>query len=265
MPAPIVLLTDFGLTDPYVGQMKATLLHLSPEKPIIDLSHDIRPFCIGQAAFFLASSFTFFPVDTFFVVVVDPGVGTERSLLYCRCDGKHVLAPDNGLLHLLLENYPDAEVNRITVPPGHFTEISNTFHGRDLFAPLAAYLSKKQYDYMDITPTPASEVVSLQYAAPSVSESSLSFSILHIDRFGNIILNGRNEPWYQTILTNSPVYSRNSIPIQPVRTYYDLSPGRLGVLPGSQGFLEIAVNSGSAAEIVNASLFGDFPMHYSTP
>ncbi|ABB39499.1 protein of unknown function DUF62 [Oleidesulfovibrio alaskensis G20] len=220
---PIVLLTDFGLSDPYVGQMKAVLHTLVPDAPVLDLSHGVPPHGVMQAAFFLAASARYYPAGTLFVAVVDPGVGTGRPLLYAESAGRFFLAPDNGLLTCVLEQ--DARIFRLestaqqtafacvrcaslkpateqyhadahpmqTVPP------SATFHGRDIFAPLAAMLRRGPATGLPAHPVRPEDITTPDWNRARGSSSRLEATVMHVDRFGNLLLNASAEQWLPVV------------------------------------------------------------------
>ena len=242
MIPPIVLLTDFGLSDPYVGQMKGALLRLAPAAPVVDLCHEVRPHCILQAGFLLEASRPHFPDGSIFLAVVDPGVGSERSILLARLGGHFFLAPDNGLLSFLHGQgaswwRADADTSNA----------SRTFHGRDVFAPLAARLALGAAPESLGRPVDPDETVRLEQAWARVSDGCLDCTVLHVDRFGNCLLNLRIEAM--------PAFGRTWVldggrDVARVSTYADLAPGQVGLLAGSQGVMELAVNGASCASLL---------------
>jgi hypothetical protein len=217
----ITLLTDFGLLDPYVGIMKGVILGICPDARIVDLTHDVIPYQILQAAFLLEQSWPYFPAGTIHVVVVDPGVGTARRPLLMEAGGHYFIGPDNGVFSLLkptaiYELMPDG-------PPA-----SNTFHGRDVFAPAAARLVLGE-----VGAKPVAGYVRLAVDPETV---------LHIDRFGNVITGLKAAGFHGTVTANGTLVQRR------VATYADAPMGELFLIEGSSGHLEIALNQGSAAE-----------------
>lgn len=242
------LLTDFGLADPYVGQMKAALHAAAPHVPILDVSHDVPPFIVATGAFFLASSRKYFAPGTIFICVVDPGVGSKRGLV-CLTNGVHtLLGPDNGLLDLarrdMLKTGPVSA--RHIIPPA--SPVAATFHGRDILVPAACALAK------GASPTELGPEIEYPRTLPSwatagVSENTIVCTVLHVDRFGNCILNLISEA--HAVLESEMVLEMPNgavIPLQKGTHYAELSPHAPGVLPGSQGFCEIAFNNLSAAQ-----------------
>ena len=242
----IGLVTDFGLSDPYVGQMKGVLARLAPLCPVVDISHGVAPFNVAQAAFFLAASEPHMPKDAVLLAVVDPGVGTGRKIVGVQRGERLFLAPDNGLLGFLLER-GDEEFRTydLTAAQEAAGEISNTFHGRDVFAPLAAWLAmggRPENLGREIAP---GDILRRDWTRPTVSETEATATVLHVDRFGNCVLNlrpGRFAPDRPVRVAGSDTVLR------PAEAYAQLGEGAPGILAGSQGFMEIAVNLGSAHE-----------------
>ncbi len=248
---PIALLSDFGLADPYVGQLRAALVRMAPGAPLLDISHQVEPFNASQAAFFLAASAPHFPEDAVFLAVVDPGVGTGRRILGTQIGAQSFLTPDAGLLGLLLRN-PGT-------PPARFHDLSEaamgyvasaTFHGRDIMAPLAAQLAAGEtLENMGPELEPG-DIVTLPWAAPEAEGGTMLAHVLHVDRFGNCVLSlrgGDHIPGEVVGLLLGPDEQRR---LRLVRTYADLAPGEAGLLVGSQGFYELAANMGSAARLL---------------
>ena len=248
MPPAFFLLTDFGLQDPYAGQMKAALWSRMPQAQVLDLSHGVRPHNVLQAAFFLASSWPYLPPGSTGLAVVDPGVGTERSILLAREGGKSVLTPDNGLLGLLLQSRSECRLWRMQ-PPTPEQEISSTFHGRDVFAPLACELAQGIHpDQLGIEIT-LSECSQLPLTRPNREGSRIQTVVIHVDHFGNCVLNLPAAEWSQSMLASphlSVLHPRKET-VYPVSTYARLADNQLGILIGSQGYLELACNQGSCA------------------
>lgn len=247
-PRVIGLLTDFGLSDPYVGQMKAVLARKAPACTVVDISHDVAPFNVAQAGFFLAASHVHFPEDAILLAVVDPGVGTDRKIIGLQLDGQLVIAPDNGLAALVLKASKAKTVRAfdLSLAMDAPKSVSHTFHGRDVFTPLAAWMAlggSRTELGGEIDP---SDLVSHDWSQPAVASDHAEGHVLHIDRFGNCVLNlpAGSLPEVATV-TLSPL-SRE--PIHCVDTYGELGLGASGLLEGSQGFMEIAVNQRSAAD-----------------
>lgn len=254
MLPPLALLTDFGLSDPYVAQMKAVFLSQCPDARIVDISHDITPFHYEQAGFFLEASRKHFPQGTVFVAVVDPGVGSPRSIVLLEKAGQSFLAPDNGLLSLVLS--APGVATAYSCPVG--AEASHTFHGRDVFAPLAIRrLLGEPPEHLGI-PVPISFLIQEDWARVEQDSQAqtLTARVLHIDRFGNTVLNLSAKDWKTSLFQAAGVQLRSlqaSVSLRCVRVYSELQATEVGVLEGSQGFLELAANQISAAEILGLS------------
>lgn len=243
------LLTDFGLNDPYVAQMKSVLLAKAPGCTFLDISHQVLPQEILQAGFFLAATFSYLPGGTVCLAVVDPGVGTQRRILVLEKQGRTVLAPDNGLLGLLLAEPGE---NRLTaLPPGPEQQgVSRTFHGRDLFAPLAADLAHHGPRHLPGRQISPDTLVTLSTPVPRHSGSSLTASVVHVDRFGNCVLNLRVAGWASLLRPGHKLTlilpARERVLV--VDTYAWIPDQGVGLLQGSQGYYELACNRDSCAE-----------------
>ncbi|OIO02762.1 MAG: hypothetical protein AUJ49_05685 [Desulfovibrionaceae bacterium CG1_02_65_16] len=254
---PIALLTDFGLADPYAGQLRAALARLAPGATLLDISHSVEPFAVSQAAFFLAASAPHFPSTAVFVCVVDPGVGSPRRIVGAHVPnakgGQDILAPDNGLLGLLLGT-PGIAPPRVfdLSDPASSYAASATFHGRDIFAPLAGRLSAgEQLEDMGREINPR-ELVRPDWAEARIHRKTreIDVHVLHVDRYGNCLLSLRAAtppPWPVTAV-QMPWGQRRVV--HQVRAYAQVPEGGVGFLTGSQGFFELAANQASAAVIL---------------
>jgi S-adenosyl-L-methionine hydrolase (adenosine-forming) len=246
----ITLTTDFGLEAPFVGVMKGVILRLAPAVRIVDLTHQIRPYWPAEAGFWLARSFGYFPAGTVHVAVVDPGVGTARGLLAASCAGHHFLAPDNGLLAPLLAQQRQALVVRIDVPRAGLSEVSSTFHGRDILAPLAARLAAGLCSVADLG-AGVTAWVPAPVADPVVAAGEVSGVVISIDRYGNLISN-IDAPLLAALA--SPVVHAGGRSLPLVRTYGDVPAGSHLALINSFGVLEVAQSQGSAAASLGLGL-----------
>ena len=245
--AIITLTTDFGLTDSYVAQMKGVILGINPEIQVVDVTHAIPPQDVRRGAAIFCEIAGTFPNGTIHIGVVDPGVGSSRALLAAHAAGQRFLAPDNGLLSLLFRSFPPERVQRLEADRFWRKPVSATFHGRDILASVAAHWS----DGVDIAefgpPVDASSLVTLPASEPRRVDQSVVGIVEAVDRFGNLITNIRD-----TDLT-AGAHAVISIIIGGVRipginhSYSDQPTGNLVALIGSSGYLEIAVNQGSAA------------------
>jgi S-adenosylmethionine hydrolase len=251
MPDPIITLTtDFGAAAPYAAALKGVILGLNPAARLVDLTHQIPPQDVRHAAFFLASALPYFPDGTIHVVVVDPGVGTDRAILYVETGGRRLLVPDNGCWTLLPYRMPP-RVIRLVESRFWRQSVSATFHGRDIFAPVAGHLSLGT-DPALLGP-PVREWVRLTQNEPRPVMNGVSGEVVFIDDFGNIITNIRVD-WTQApqVLLVGGVALTGSF--RWVRTYADASPGSLVALASSSGLLEIAVAKGNAARRLGAEV-----------
>ncbi len=184
----IILLTDFGISDNFVGVMKGVMLNINKELNFIDLTHNIEAQNIFQAAFILKNSYKYFPEGSIFLCVVDPGVGTERDVLFLYTDKYIYVAPDNGLLSPIIEESDYYKLYKLYLPNNYISNPeSNTFHGRDIFSPLAAVLSRnvKPEEIGVIT----DKYVRLDFPKPVIKDNLIEGEIIYIDKFGNCISN----------------------------------------------------------------------------
>ncbi|MFO8008473.1 MAG: SAM-dependent chlorinase/fluorinase [Candidatus Brocadiia bacterium] len=251
-PPPIVLLTDFGYKDSYVGVMKGVIRGICAEADVLDLSHNIVPQDVAEAAFVLAASYRYFPTDSIFTCVVDPGVGTTRAVLCMKANEQTFLAPDNGLLSVIADEAEPEEIRRVTAQEYYLESQSATFHGRDIFAPVAAHLADG-LSTEKLGPM-ARHIQHLQLPNPvRAADGSLRGEIIYIDQFGNLITNIR-----QSTIERSFSVPPDELEVTVKRrsmkglagTYADRPPGELMALVGSSGYLEAAVNKGSAAQVL---------------
>lgn len=247
VPPVVALLTDFGLDDPYVGQMKAVLAARLPMVRILDLSHGVPAHDILAGAFFLAASMPWLPVGSVTAAVVDPGVGTTRRIIGLAWRERLVLAPDNGLVSLLMAAQAPSAVWDFRTP----ADAAATFHGRDVFAPLAAALcGGAAPDDMGRPVDPGSLCV-LPDLAPRLESGLLHCRILHADRFGNLVLGLALDRWRPMVETAAGLSLKTpaAFPLHRVAAYADIPSGALGLLAGSQGYFELAAPCASAAAV----------------
>lgn len=247
----ITLTSDFGYTDSYVAQMKGVILNINPSTTITDITHNINKFNILMGAFILASTTSYFPKGTIHVAVVDPGVGTKRRAIVIQTKKAYFIGPDNGLLLLAAEHQGILSIHELTNPKFRLPEISGTFHGRDVFAPAAAYIEK------GVKPErfgpKVDEPVRPEFARVKQVKGSTVCRVLHVDSFGNIITNmGKSDvPKTETLNLN---FSDTELKLKLKKTYGETKLNEPLVLIGSHGFLEIALNRGNAAEKYQAKV-----------
>ncbi len=240
----IALLTDFGTRDGYVAAMKAVIKTICPQASIIDISHDIAPQQVAEARFVLWSTYRYFPVGTVFVCVVDPGVGTERKIFAVKTGQQIFLVPDNGLLDMVLAETEIEAAYTVANPHLFLPQISSTFHGRDIFSPVAAHL---------LNETPLAEIgpaVSLKQPAPFIRpilrKGSHEGTVIYIDRFGNLVTSFRMNIMPEAAI----VIGEAQLPLK--KTYADVKVGEALALTGSHGLIEIAVRNGNAQKMFDA-------------
>jgi len=250
----ISLLTDFGLTDPFVAEMKVVILSICPEVQIIDLSHGVEKFDIRMGAFLLATAAPYFPQGTIHVGVVDPGVGSERRPIIVQTSKSIYVGPDNGLLVPAARSEGIRHVYHVTNKSLMRREISATFHARDIFAPTAAHLAS------GFPPADSGDEI-IDYVSPSfaqaiVKKSSAVAEVFHIDGFGNVVTNISQaqvaEMGFELGQKVTVVLGRRGFLAKFASTYSDLKSDELGVLVGSHGFLEIACCEKGAAKKIRA-------------
>lgn len=245
----ITLLTDFGTRDAYVAAMKGVVLSICPQARIIDITHDVAPQDIVEGAWTLASAAPHFPAGTVHVAVVDPGVGSGRRAIAVRAGRWRFVGPDNGVLSWAVAAAcaPEA-VRAFELKDARWfrDDVSNTFHGRDIFAPVAAYVAAG-VRLEDLGP-PAPGLVALPVPTPVATGDELTGEVIHVDRFGNAITNierGLVEAWRRG--RAAEVHAGDVVVGGVRRTYPEAEPGEALALFESTGRLEIAVREGSAA------------------
>jgi len=269
MSPVITLTTDFGYDDPYVGAVKGAILNINPAATIVDISHTIRPQDILQAAFILNGAYRYFPKQTTHVAIVDPGVGSERRGVILKTPSALFVAPDNGILSYIVDDLFSIDGSSLVEPAHDLTEVvfkkgleaaaitdprfwrhpvSPTFHGRDIFAPVAAGLS------LGISPFEFGEKINSLHILPIVKPStdpdgSVIGQVLHVDRFGNLITNMRTSSLPGKAVTIEIGGRR----IQGMSDYYAQGEGIMAVA-GSSGYLEISLRGGSASDFLGAQV-----------
>jgi S-adenosylmethionine hydrolase len=243
----IAFLTDFGTRDHYASVMKGVVLSINPEATLVDLSHDLPPHDVQCGAYELAATYKYFPPGTIFVVVVDPGVGSTRRGIGAEVGDWRFVAPDNGVLTAVFAEAPPKKVIELTERRYARPTVSRTFEGRDRFAPAAAWLSKGVH--LSAFGRAITDYHLLDLPKPVAEDASLLGTVIHLDRFGNIITNldrrscERLSDGAGTLQLTIGAHSIARI----VSTYSDLGAGEIGALFGSTDRLECAAHAGSAA------------------
>ena len=249
MTAPILTLTtDFGVSDHFVGVMKGVILSICPRAQVVDISHGVTPFEIAEGAYLIAQAYPYFPKKTVHVVVVDPGVGTARRPILLEAAGQYFVAPDNGVLSMVYGK-EKAKVRLIASEKYFLQPVSRTFHGRDIFSPVAAHLAA------GVPPARMGKLID-DYLRPGFQTPQRAGKrtwigrILKIDRFGNIVTSFH--------VNEFPDLDRKdfSLAIGPrhitvmAHNYAQCGPGELFLICGSTGYLEASVSQGSAAKLI---------------
>ncbi len=251
----ITLLTDFGTADSYVAQMKGVILQNQPDVRIIDITHEILPQDIFRAACVLADAYPYFPRGTIHIVVVDPGVGSKRRILCLSAARQLFLAPDNGVLEFVLRTAEPDVLIEVSSEWYFRDQVSATFHGRDIFASVAAHLAggAKPRRLGRV----AEDIVRLEVPEVEIGPDSISGAVVHIDRFGNLVTNVEKRHLaavFQGVKSSKLLVRVAGREIRGfVRNYAEKQAGELLCLLGSSGRLEISVSGGSAASELSVS------------
>ncbi len=247
----ITLITDFGLQDGYSGVMKGVMANINPSASVIDISNTIAAQDIFQAACVLSDSYNYFPKGTIHVVVVDPGVGSERKILCLKTEDYLFLAPDNGVLSLVIAKEESPSIRDVTNRKFFLQTVSDTFHGRDIFAPVASHLSKG-VSYKELGER-IDKIKEISLPKPILSpDGELTAEIIYVDSFGNVITN-----------INKEIFDRMDIGMERVSitmdrrringicsSYSDVGANEALAIFGSSGYLEISVNLGNAGDVL---------------
>jgi S-adenosylmethionine hydrolase len=263
MGTVITLTTDFGLSDAYVAAMKGVILSVNPEVRLVDISHSIQPQNVQQAAYILGAAYQYFPFQTIHLVVVDPGVGTNRRPIILKTPRAYFVAPDNGVLTYIINDFsseavpdsqrvalgPDLKVYVITKSEYWRNPVSNTFHGRDIFAPVAARLS------LGMPATSLGDKVDTMtvFRVPHVEQqgNTINGQILHIDNFGNLITNIKGDVLPSTGQSATILVGNQTI--KGIARTYAEGEGLIALI-GSSGRLEISLKNASAADFLHAQI-----------
>jgi len=256
VPPVIGLFTDFGWDDPYVAQMKGAIVTINPAARIMDLTHSVTPFNLGEGSYLLDQSAAEFPPGTIFVAVVDPQVGTDRDpILVETARGKFFVGPDNGLFTTVIDEEGFSGAWKLDRPQyfrGAAPATSDTFHGRDIFGPVAAHLADGVTPDRLGTPLPEKSLTLLDIREPSLAGGTITAQVLHIDHYGNVIINLSKDSDIASKLKEGNLVKisigRESHSGPLVKTYGEVDKGRLILLFGGSGLLEVGMNQGSAAK-----------------
>ncbi len=241
MPPTIAVLTDFGMQDPYVGIMKGVIAGIAPGATVVDISHGVPPQDVLVGALWLDGAVDWFPEDTVFLCVVDPGVGSARRIVACELGGQRFVGPDNGLLSAVLQRRARGLAVVASDPSFHLPGGSSTFHGRDIMAPVAAHLAAGVA--LSALGPPAGELLRLELPRSRRALDMVVGEILYVDHFGNLVTSILGSELAEGAEIR---VGEGTVPL--VRTYADAAAGEALALVGSTGRLEISVRDGSAAQ-----------------
>jgi S-adenosyl-L-methionine hydrolase (adenosine-forming) len=255
----VTFTTDFGLNDHYVGAMKGVILNINPAAQLVDISNSVQSYDVLEGALTVAQAYRYFPVNTVHLVVVDPGVGTTRRPLLVTAEKHIFIAPDNGVLSFVYEQEERLSVRHITSEHYFQQPVSNTFHGRDIFAAVAGYLSKG----VEVAKFGEEVTDFVRFAAPKpkpAGDGTVKGLVLKVDKFGNLVTNIRPDdapalfqpepPEFKIVVGKTEVLKMKA-------AYAQGAPGEVFGILGSMGFLEIATNRGAANRAVGADKGSD--------
>jgi len=244
----ITLTTDFGTAGHFAGTMKGVILGIHRTAEIVDITHEVEAFAVADGAFTIAQAYRYFPKRTIHVVVVDPGVGSTRRPILAEMAGQFFIAPDNGVLSIIFA-LEKQKVRHITNQRYFLHPVSRTFHGRDVFAPVAAHLAS------GIPPARFGKLIDdhlrLTFHRPiQTGKNAWTGSVLKVDRFGNLITNIHLEDFRSLEVRPFRLVAGGQRITRLALTFTEASPGELFVIVGSSGYLEVATNQGSATKIL---------------
>ena len=244
----VAFLTDFGTRDHYAGVMKGVVLSIVPDVTVVDVTHELPPHDLAAAAYELAATYKYFPAGTIFVTVVDPGVGSARRGIAVEAGDWKFVAPDNGVLTMVLREIAPKKAVELTERRYARPTISRTFEGRDRFAPAAAFLAKGIA--LTALGRPAHDLVQLDLPAMEETREEITGAVVRVDRFGNAITNIDRKAFDRLAAGRTVVIEAAGKPVERmVATYADIATGEVCALFGSTDHLELASQSGSAADL----------------
>jgi S-adenosyl-L-methionine hydrolase (adenosine-forming) len=252
----ITLTTDFGLNDHFVGTMKGVILGINPDAEIVDICNSVQSFDILEGALTIAQSYRYFPTETINMVIVDPGVGSARRPILVTTEKHRFIAPDNGVLSLVYDREERISVRHITSDHYFLQPTSKTFHGRDIFAPIAAWLSK------GVDPAKFGDEITdfVRFTMPrpkKISETEIKAVVMKVDKFGNLITNITPEDVPQMFAEGAAARFKLSVGKGEITTlhstYADGTAGQPFAILGSMGFIEISANRAFAAQLLAAN------------
>jgi len=252
----ITLLTDFGLRDSYVAEMKAVILSICPEANIIDISHEVRKYDVRMGAYLLARASRYFPKGTIHVAIVDPGVGSERRAIIIESERALYVGPDNGILMMAAEMDGIKHVYQITNEKYMLKTISKTFHGRDVFSPVAAHLARG-VPLSEFGPE-IKDPIKPSYTKPKILNKTIEGEVIHIDDFGNIITNITAENLKEIGIMEGDIIKvkigEKTMKLKLCTSYAEVPPNQPLTIIGSGETLEISINQGNAAKTLQTNV-----------
>ena len=246
--AIITLTTDFGTRDHFAAAMKGVILAIAPKTAIVDITHEIEPFAVAEAAFTVAEAWPSFPAKTIHVVVVDPGVGSPRRPILVEAGGHYFIGPDNGVFGRIYAGEPKARVRHLRAAKYFAGQVSQTFHGRDVFAPVAAHLAAGQVRPASLGPRITDSRRTGLESPTRTGTRTWAGVVLKADRFGNLITNFHVAVFPDILRRPISLLAGIHQVDFLVRNYAEASPGEPVAIIGSSGYLEVVINQGSAAK-----------------
>ncbi len=250
----IALMTDFGIGDGDVGVMKAVIAGITPDAHIIDITHNVAPQNVSSGAWILAASYHYFPKNTVFICVIDPGVGSTREALALHAGDWYFVGPDNGLFSYILSEQPIHAAVLLTNSSYHLSTVSSTFHGRDIFAPVGAYLARGLTDiFYELGPSVDPDLLRRLEVGGAVRDgTTINARIVHVDNFGNLITSIPLTlvPELYTVSQVQIIFKNIGITVEKLRQYFAEGPddGQAFIYGDSSGYVGIAVRNGNAAK-----------------
>jgi S-adenosylmethionine hydrolase len=254
VPGPIITLTtDYGTNDHLVGAMKGVILKIQPEAQIVDINHSVLPYDVLDGALCIGAAYRYFPARTVHLVVVDPGVGTPRRPIIATINNQYFVAPDNGVLSVVYGREDPILVHHITSEHYFLRPVSATFHGRDIFAPVAAWLTKNWQT--EAFGEAVEDFIKFALPRPKTQQGMLRGAVLRVDTFGNLMTNFALEDLPEAMRRPGAIsMSVGGKPVKKlVETFADGPVNEAVALLGSSGFIEIALNKGNAAAALGAA------------
>jgi len=245
-PPIITLTTDFGLEDHYAGTMKGVILSRCPDAQLVDITHNVARFNLYAGAYTIHQSAPYFPPGCLHLVVIDPGVGTERKPLLVEASKQLFIAPDNGVLSLILARDPIAKVREISNRNSWLPSASATFHGRDIFAPVAAALASGEINPEDVGPILDEAVVLGELEPHEIERSHWQGIVLSVDHFGNVITNFKIDKFRAALAGKFSLEAGTGRVTEARKTFAEAEPHLCFAYAGSSGYFEIGINQGDA-------------------